>query len=137
MPAQHPRRRATQLRRFLVSERGTANAVSWVLLFPLMLAVLFIGVQGMLVYQAKAIALAAAQDGARTAAAYQSSAQAGQARAETVMALNHAGLHATSVHATRTETAVTVTVTTTPNSLFPGVDWPVTQSATLPVERLT
>ena len=51
------------------SDRGSM-AVEVVVLFPLLFGLMFLGVQGALIYQGRAVALAAAQEGARTAAAY-------------------------------------------------------------------
>ena len=118
------------------SERGSIT-VEMVVLMPVLLATLFGGIQAGVVFHARHIAIAAAQEGARTAAAYQASLPDGIGTATTAAA-DWAGQTLTGVRVTgqRTTTRVTITVQGSAVSLLPGVSWPTEQKATLPVERL-
>lgn len=118
------------------SERG-AVTVEMVVLMPILLATLFGGIQAGVVFHARHIAIAAAQEGAREAAAYQASLPDGIDTA-TRLAADWGDTTLTGIHVTgqRTTTRVTITVQATAVSLLPGMSWPVEQSATLPVERL-
>lgn len=118
------------------SERG-AVTVEMVALTPILLAILFGGIQAGVVFHARHIAIAAAQEGAREAAAYQASLPDGIDTA-TRLATDWGDTTLTGIHVTgqRTTTRVTITVQVTAVSLLPGTSWPVEQSATLPVERL-
>lgn len=118
------------------SERG-AVTVEMVALTPILLAILFGGIQAGVVFHARHIAIAAAQEGAREAAAYKASLPDGIDTA-TRLATDWGDTTLTGVHVTgqRTTTRVTITVQATAVSLLPGTSWPVEQSATLPVERL-
>lgn len=118
------------------SERGSIT-VEMVVLMPVLLATLFGGIQAGVVFHARHIAIAAAQEGARTAAAYQASLPDGIGTATTAAA-DWAGQTLTGVRVTgqRTTTRVTITVQGSAVSLLPGVSWPIEQKATLPVERL-
>ncbi len=118
------------------SERGSIT-VEMVVLMPVLLATLFGGIQAGVVFHARHIAIAAAQEGARTAAAYQATLPDGIGTATTAAA-DWAGQTLTGVRVTgqRTTTRVTITVQGSAVSLLPGVSWPIEQKATLPVERL-
>ncbi|WP_169795410.1 TadE/TadG family type IV pilus assembly protein, partial [Kribbia dieselivorans] len=59
---------ASRRRSGAAGERGSLT-IEMIFLFPMMLFILFIGVQAATWYHARSIVLAAAQDGARTAAA--------------------------------------------------------------------
>lgn len=117
-------------------ERG-AVTVEMVVLMPVLLATLFGGIQAGVVFHARHIAIAAAQEGARTAAAYQASLPDGISTA-TNTATDWAGQTLTGIQVTgqRTTTRVSITVAGSAISLLPGVSWPIEQTATLPVERL-
>ena len=117
-------------------ERGSAT-VELAVLMPLLLATLFGGIQAGLVFHARHIAIAAAQEGAREASAYQASLPDGISTATTV-ATDWAGTTLTGIHVTgqRTATRVSITVQGTATSLLPGMTWPIEQTASLPVERL-
>ena len=117
-------------------ERG-AVTVEMVVLMPVLLATLFGGIQAGVVFHARHIAIAAAQEGARTAAAYQASLPDGISTA-TNTAANWAAQTLTGIRVTgqRTTTRVSITVQGSAISLLPGVSWPIQQTATLPVERL-
>lgn len=98
---------------------------------------MFVFVQGAMLYQGRAVALAAAQEGARAAAAEHGTTTESSAAAHAYVSTTTVGLKGTSVTAQRTATHATVTVTTHTVSLVPGWSPTVQQSATLPVERLT
>lgn len=122
--------------RLIGGERGSVT-VEMVVLMPVLLATLFAGIQAGVVFHARHIAIAAAQEGARTAAAYQASLPDGISTA-THAAADWAGQTLTGVRVTgqRTTTRVSITVQGSAISLLPGVSWPIEQTATLPVERL-
>lgn len=117
-------------------ERGSVT-VEMVVLMPVLLATLFGGIQVGVVFHARHIAIAAAQEGARTAAAYQASLPDGIGTATTA-ATDWAGQTLTGIKVTgqRTATRVSITVQGSAISLLPGVSWPIEQTATLPVESL-
>lgn len=117
-------------------ERGSAT-VELAVLMPLLLATLFGGIQAGMVFHARHIAIAAAQEGAREASAYQASLPDGISTATTVAA-DWAGTTLTGIHVTGQQTAthVSITVQGTATSLLPGMSWPIEQTASLPVERL-
>lgn len=117
-------------------ERGSVS-IQHVVLMPALFTLVFLGVQAGLIYQGRAIALAAAQEGARVAAATTGTASAGAAEAAHFVAGTSAGLKNTTVSSRRTSTTATVTVTTFTVSVIPMVSPRITQQASLPVERLT
>lgn len=108
-----------------------------VVLLPALFTLIFLGAQGAVLYQGRTIALAAAQEGARAAAAEGGSTATGTAAAASFVSSTSAGLKNTSVRGRRSATAATITVTTHTVSLIPFVSPKITQSASLPVERLT
>jgi Flp pilus assembly protein TadG len=119
-------------------ERGSV-AIQMVFLMPALFAVMFLGVQSALYYHARVVALAAAQEGAREAGTEQGTRDSGVATASTFLA--DAGgsdvMTSTSVSGSRTTTTAKVTVTGKSLSVIPGWHVTVTQSASVPVERLT
>jgi Flp pilus assembly protein TadG len=119
-------------------ERGSVT-IQMVFLMPALFLVMFLGVQGALYYHAREVALAAAQEGAREAGSEQGTRDSGLATANTFVA--DAGgsdvMTSTSVSGSRTTTTATVTVTGKSLSVIPGWHVTVTQSASVPVERLT
>ncbi|PUA79476.1 TadE/TadG family type IV pilus assembly protein [Nocardioides currus] len=120
------------------NERGSVT-IQMVFLMPTLFLVMFLGVQGALYYHAKQVALAAAQEGAREAGSETGTRESGVATANTF--LDDAGgndvMTSTSVSGSRTTTTATVTVTGESLSVIPGWHVNVTQSASVPVERLT
>jgi Flp pilus assembly protein TadG len=109
-----------------------------VVLLPALFAVMFLGLQAALSYHARTIALAAATEGARAAAAEHGTTTAGTAAAASYLADTGGGaLTGTTISARRTATAATVSVRGVALSVLPGWSPSVTQSATVPVERLT
>lgn len=110
-----------------------------VLLMPALFSVMFLGMQGALFYHARTVAIAAAQEGARTAAGLNGTGPAGAADAYAFVA--DAGgddvLKAPNISSSRSATTATVTVTGRSLSVIPGWTPAVTQSASVPVERIT
>lgn len=129
-----PRRLATWLT--ARQERGSAT-IQMVVLMPALFTLMFLGVQAAVLYQGRTITLAAAQEGARVSAAEDGTNAAGVAAASDFVASTSAGLKKTSVSGNRTATTATITVTTHTVSLIPFVSPKITQSASMPVERLT
>jgi Flp pilus assembly protein TadG len=119
-------------------DRGSVS-VELVILLPALFAVMFLGMQAALYYHARTVAIAAAQEGARTAGGEHSRAADGAAAASAFVA--DAGgddaLLAASATAARTATTATVTVRGFALSVIPGWRPEIKQSATVPLERLT
>lgn len=118
-------------------ERG-AVSIELVILLPALFAVMFIGMQAALYHHARAVAIAAAQEGARAAGAENGRSSDGEAAAAAF--LDDAGegaLGQSSVAVDRTATTATVTVEGFSLSVIPGWTPAIRQSATVPVERLT
>ena len=107
------------------------------LLMPALLLVMLLGWQAALIYQARTVALAAAQEGARSAAAENGSAAAGMAAASSFVAASTSGVSASQVSGSRSATTATVTVRAISQSVIPGWRPAITQTASLPVERIT
>ena len=120
------------------NERGSVT-IQMVFLMPALFLVMFLGLQGALYYHAREVALAAAQEGAREAGSETGTGDSGVATANTF--LQDAGgtdvMTSTSVSASRTANTATVRVTGLSLSVIPGWHVTVTQSASVPVERLT
>ena len=117
-------------------ERGSAT-IQMVVLMPALFTLMFLGVQAAVLYQGRTITLAAAQEGARVSASADGTNAAGVAAASDFVSSTSAGLKNTSVSGNRTATTATITVTTHTVSLIPFVSPTITQSASMPVERLT
>ncbi|MEO3939217.1 TadE family protein [Dermatophilaceae bacterium Soc4.6] len=119
-------------------DHGSAS-IQLVVLMPALFSVMFLGMQGALVYHARTVAMAAAQEGARTAAGLTGTAPAGAQDAYSFIA--DAGgadvLEAPQVTTSRSATTATVTVTGVSLSVIPGWSLIVTQSASVSVERIT
>lgn len=107
------------------------------ILIPALFALLFTGVQGALMYQARELCLAAAQEGAREAASEAGDLGSGLANANDFLSRSPAGLSAVAVSGQRSALEASVTVSATSVSVVPGWNPRVTQSASMPVERLT
>ena len=118
-------------------DRGSSS-VEAVVLLPFVFLLLFAMVQGGLWFHARAVALGAAQEGARVAAAENSSAGAGISAASSFIA--DAGkdvVRNPAISGSRSPTTVTVTVTGQAQSLIPFFNPSVAQSASFPTERIT
>ncbi|MCC2592479.1 pilus assembly protein [Tessaracoccus sp. OS52] len=112
-----------------------SSSVQLTLLFPLVFAAFLATLQWAMITWADATALAAAQDGARLAAARHSTAAAGQAAA--AAAANNGSLTAVTTTINRGPTQTAATVTGTALSIIPGYTPTITKSAQAPTERLT
>ena len=117
-------------------DRGSST-IQMVVLMPALFSIMFLGMQAALMYQARTVALAAAQEGARAGAAENGSASAGISAAAAFMSSSTSGVTGTKVSGSRSGTTATVTVRTTSLSVIPGWKPAITQSASMPVERLT
>ena len=119
-------------------ERGSAS-IELVILLPALFALMFLGMQAALFYHARTTAIAAAQEGARAAGAEHGRTADGTAAATAF--INQAGgdsvLQNASTTVSRTATTATVTVTGFSLSVIPGWHVRTTQTATVPIERLT
>jgi Flp pilus assembly protein TadG len=134
-----PQKRArSSSRRRRRGERGSVS-IELVVLLPALFAVMFLGMQAALHYHAKTVAIAAAQQGARAAGTEQGRESDGVGAANDF--LNEAGgedvLTGTSTSANRTATTATVTVSGFSLSVIPGWNVRITQSASVPVEKVT
>lgn len=118
------------------TDRGSAT-IQMVVLLPALFTLMFLGVQAALLYQARAVCLAAAQEGARAAAAEHSTGPAGIAVATGFVQSSSTGVDLISVTGQRSATEATVTVQATSLSVLPGWTPTITQSASMPVERIT
>lgn len=119
-------------------ERGSVS-IELVILLPALFALMFLGMQAALFYHARTTAIAAAQEGARAAGSEHGRLSDGTAAATAF--IDEAGgdgvLQNTSTTVSRTATIATVTVTGFSLSVIPGWHVRITQTATVPVERLT
>ncbi len=119
------------------NERGSAS-VQLVVFIPLLLLIQFGGLQAALYHHARAVAIGAAQEGARAAATENGSVAAGVAAAESFAAdVGRDALGQVVVTGQRSATTATITVTGQSLTVIPGWEPQVSQSAALPVERLT
>lgn len=119
-------------------QAGVAS-VQLVILMPALFVLMFAGMQAALIYHGRTVAIAAAQEGARAAAAHGGTILDGRAAA-TSFASSAGGdgaLRNVTATITRTATTVTVVVHGTTMSVLPGWSPDITQSASAPVERLT
>lgn len=118
-------------------ERGAAS-IEMVVLLPALFAVLFLGMQAALYYHARTIAIAAAQEGARAAAAEDAHPGTGVAAARSYLAdVGGDALESSSASASRTSTTAVVTVRGRSLSVIPGWRPVVRQQARAEVERTT
>ena len=119
-------------------ERGSVS-MQVVILLPLLFSIMFLGLQAALFYHARTVAIAAAQEGARAAGSETGSAAEGIAAAAAFIAAAGGGdvIEGASVSGSRSAATATVTVSGTSLSVLLGWSPRVTQSATVPVERLT
>jgi Flp pilus assembly protein TadG len=129
----HPER----LRRVGTDDRGSTS-LQLVIVMPALLLAFCGALQAGLVFQARAVALAAAEEGARVASTETGSAGAGRSAGAAFAARAGTWLQGQSVSGSRSATRATITVTGTALSVVPGFDrFVVNQTASLPVERIT
>lgn len=131
-----PRRRRDPRRR---DERGSTS-LELVILFPVVLLLIFAGIQGALYYHARNVALSAAQQGVRAAKAENGSSDQGRQAAQAFV--DQAGgdnvITGVNVTANRGANEATVTVTGRPISVIPGIlNFTVSQTAQGPIEVFT
>ncbi|MDR7381231.1 TadE/TadG family type IV pilus assembly protein [Promicromonospora iranensis] len=118
-------------------EAGQA-AIQTAILLPLVILLIIAAVQATLWFAGRQVAIAAASEGARVAAAESGTAGSGQTAAVQFASTTGRGfLLAPRATVTRTATTATVTLTGSTQSLVAGWDLTITQSASMPVERLT
>lgn len=114
--------------------RGSVT-LEYVIVFPILLLVFFVVIQAGLWFHHRGIALASAQEGARVAAAYTSSGTEGADAAQDFA--SRAGAKNVAVQVDRGGQTVTVTVEVGFPSLIPGLGaWPISQTATTPIEAI-
>lgn len=120
------------------SERGSVS-IELVILLPALFAVMFLGMQAALFYHARTVAIAAAEEGARAAGAETGHESTGVAAAAAFVATAGGDdvLQEATATANRNPTTATVTVTGFSLSVIPGWRPAITQSASVPVERVT
>jgi Flp pilus assembly protein TadG len=119
-------------------ERGSSS-IQMVILMPALFSIMFLGMQGALYYHARTVAIAAAQEGARAAGSQNGTADEGVSAASSFV--SDAGgkdvLPGAHITGGRSATTATMTVTGTSLSVIPGWSPTVSQSASVPVERIT
>jgi Flp pilus assembly protein TadG len=113
--------------------------VQIVLLMPVLFMLMFVGMQAAMIYHGRTVAIAAAEEGARAAAAQNADTGAGQAAA-TAFITSAGGdgvLGGVTIASSRSGTTATVVVTGTTLSVVPGWTPQISQSASAPLERLS
>lgn len=108
-----------------------------ILVLPALFLIVFLAVHGAFYYHARTVAMAAAQEGARTAAQLGSSASAGIDAAADFVDDTGDVVTRLSVGGDRSTTSAHVTVTGYSTTLLPGVSLRVSAGASAPVERVT
>ncbi|EGD43992.1 putative membrane protein [Nocardioidaceae bacterium Broad-1] len=118
-------------------ERGSAS-IELIILLPALFAIMFLGMQAALYYEARTLAIAAAQEGARAAGAENGTSAEGNRAARSYLAdAGGDALEGARTRASRTATSASVTVTGHSLSVVPGWHLRVTQSASVATERVT
>lgn len=128
--------------RFVMSRTGAERGdgpVQAAILAPMVIALSLLMVQGGIYYHARTIAVNAAQVGVESSRAYNSSAGAGQAAAQSYLGTTGSSAFSTvNISSSRSATTATVTVSARTASMLPGVSLPMINArAQAPVERLT
>lgn len=124
--------------RWWAGDRGDGGgaALTWVLLFPTVLLLLFGGIQIAVTSYAKNLALATAQAGVRAATSAPGDVSRAAPAAQTFATDKAAGtLDNTGISVSVDGNTVTVTVTARSHSVVPGLEMTVSQSASGPLER--
>jgi Flp pilus assembly protein TadG len=120
-----------------IDDRGS-SPVEFAIVAGAMILLTFAVIQVGLVFHARAIALAAATQGANAARSYGTGTDdAGRAKARTFLDQAGDGLADQAITVGRSATAVTVTVSGTAISVLPGMTFRVSQSASGSIERVT
>lgn len=136
MDAGSPLTIQARTRRALGGERGN-SVLQTVILFPVCLTLAMAAVQIGILFQARAVARGAAQEGARVAAAETALVGDGIAAATAFTAHSGDALRNTQITGTRTATAATITVSGAVLSILPGYTLTVSQTGAMPVEKVT
>jgi len=116
-------------------QRGLSSSVLATILFPLVLSSLWLTMQWAMLTWAQATAQAAAQDGARAAAALNATGPHGQTTA--TRAADNGSIDNLHVTAHRAARLTTVTITGTALQVIPGFPVTIQVTATSPTQRLT
>ena len=135
MTDRHPRRPLAALDRLRGDDGGTTS-ITFVMVFPVILTLVLIVVQGGLWWWARDVALTAAREGASEARSYQSTPQQGARQADIVLEQFGTGLHVRpSKEQPVAHAEVKVTVYVQAQSVLPFVSgaW-ITSAVTSPKE---
>ena len=116
-------------------QRGLSSSVLATILFPLVISALWLTMQWAMLTWAQATAHAAAQDGARAAAALNATGPQGQATA--TRAADNGSIDNLHITAHRAARLTTVTITGTALQVIPGFPVTIQVTATSPTQRLT
>mgnify|MGYP001171563623 FL=1 len=122
--------------RTLRDEQG-GSAVETVLVMSVLIVILTGALQITLLFMGRAVARGAAQEGARVASAEAATISDGLAIAASFAADSGDALTDVRTTGARTPDLATVTVTGSTLSIFPGITPTITQTAVMPVERIT
>ena len=119
--------------------QGGAASLELAVVFPAVMALVFLTVQAGIYFHARTLALTAAQEGLRATSALTGNTGQGTARATSFLDRTATGwITNQDVAADRTPTTATITVTGRSISLIPGLPGlPIHQQAHGPVERPT
>ena len=117
------------------NERGFSNSIQLTLIFPAVFLAILLALQWALHIWGTSVALAAAQDGARTASSYQASVDAGIDAANAAITIS--AITDLQITGERTSTAASITVTGRALSVIPGWSPVITVTSSMPLERVT
>ncbi len=120
----------------LADERGLAGSVAAAVVFPCVLLTLWLTMTVAIYGYGRSVAVNVAGAAASAGAAQDGTVAACRKAAQTLLASTDA-LTQVTISCTRTATTATATITGLTLSLVPGWSPQVTQSASMPVERLT
>jgi Flp pilus assembly protein TadG len=116
--------------------RGSrGEVIGAVILLPVVVTMVFLVIQAALVFHARSIVAAAAEDAARAAQMEQGTAADGRAVAQSILAGSAGLIPAPTVTIERSATSVSVTVSATVRGPIPWLHPTVTAGAGGPVER--
>lgn len=121
---------------YRASERGSST-VETAILVSVLITLLLTLMQGGVWWHTRNVALAAAEEAARAAASEHGTAVAGRRAATSFIDQSNAGMTNVGIDVRRSTTTVTVTITGHAMSVLPGITQQISQTATLPVERIT
>lgn len=104
---------------------------------PVVLALMFLGVQAALLYMGRTTAHAAAEEGVQVAAGERGTLDSGIAAAQGLADASAMALDTATVSGSQTPQTVTITVTVRVNSLVPGWDPHVTATSAMDREQVS